>query len=46
MVDGSVSLDAASNGLSQLVKFDSTINGEFQRAGISLGTIGTVNTLP
>lgn len=43
-LDG-VSIDAAINGLGQLMKFDGTVNGLPQKSSIGLGTIGAANTL-
>ncbi len=43
-INGS-SIDATSNGLSQLVRYDGSINGMLVRTGLTLGTIGSVNTI-
>jgi hypothetical protein len=44
VVNGSV-VDGFLNGLNQLIKYDGATNGAVSRTGLSLGTIGTINTL-
>jgi len=39
------SLDGFLNGTAQLVKYDGATNGSLNRTGLTLGTIGAVNTL-
>lgn len=43
-INGSI-IDGFLNGLNQLVKYDGATNGSVSRTGLTLGSIGTINTL-